>query len=87
MTTHDSDVCVFWIGTDYGREETRGTNDIEGSDAKETSGVKSTGFLEHGRDDGDGRIDRVGNDEDVGLGCSFGDGLCEVANDSSIGLE
>jgi hypothetical protein len=87
MTTHDSNVRVLWIGTDYGREETRGTNDIEGGDAKETSGVKSTGFLEHGRDDGDGRIDGVGDDEDVGLGCGFGDGLGEVADDASIGLE
>lgn len=87
MTAHDSDVRVLWIGTDDGREETRRTNDIECGDAKETSRIENTGFLENRGDDGDGGIDWVGDDEDVGFGSGFGDGLRKVTNDAGIGLE
>lgn len=30
---------------------------------------------------------RVGNDQDVGIGSSFGDGFGEVANDASVSVE
>lgn len=50
-------------------------------------GVVDTMFLEHLSDDGDGRVDRVGDDEDE----RFGGGCCDsggkVFHDSSVDLK
>ena len=37
-------------------------------------------------EDGDGRVDRVGDDEDHGGGGVLGGGLGEVSNDRSVGV-
>ena len=48
------------------------THDVEGSHAKETFGIKDAVFFQDFGDDGDGRVDGVGNNEEVGLGAVSG---------------
>src|SRR5690606_27567291 len=45
-----------------------GADDVEGGDTEEALGVEDVVVLEHLGSDGHGRVDRVGDDEDVGLG-------------------
>jgi len=63
------------------RERERGG---EGED--EPLGVVASSLLEDFSNDGDGRVDRVGNDTDTGLGADLGDSLGEITNDGSVGL-
>ena len=63
------------------------TDDVEGSDTKELLGIEDTGVLEDFGSDGDGRVDGVGDDKNVGLGTVLGDGNHEVSDDASVGLE
>ena len=86
VATDDGDLDVLRVGLlDLGKEA-RGTDDVEGGDTEETLLVKDTVLLEDLGEDGDGRVDGVGNDEDVGLGGVLGDGLGEVADDRGVGV-
>ena len=49
-------------------------------------GVKNAMFLEDLSDDGDCRVDGVGDDEDECLGTGRGDTNGQVVNDSSVDL-
>lgn len=70
-----------------GLHEGLGTNDIKGGDTKELLGVEDTGALEDLGSDWDGRVDGVGDDENVSLGAELGNTLDDVANDSGVDLE
>ena len=87
VTTDNGDDGVLRARAgDFGKE-TSGTDDIEGGDTENAAGVVDTSFLENLRDDGDGAVDGVGDDEDVGLGCDTADGGGEVTDDGGIGLK
>jgi hypothetical protein len=87
VSTNDRDVlrcriCAFDL-----RNESGSTNNIEGSDTEESLGVVDALALKDLSDDGNSGVDlsiwsalsivilnvpyRVGNDEDVGIGCSI----------------
>lgn len=55
------------------------THDVEGRDAEQALGVKSSGVLEHFGRDRDGRVDRVGDDADEPGGLRRGEGELEVS--------
>lgn len=48
--------------------------------------VKDTSLLQDLGEDGHGRVDGVGNDQDEGLGAGVGDGLSEGRADASVDL-
>ena len=74
MATDDGDFAFVGVNAgDFG-EEAGGTDDVEGGDAEDAAGVVDAGFLEDLGDDGDGRVDGVGDDEDVGFGGDTRDG-------------
>ena len=50
-------------------------------------GVEYTVLLENFRDDGDSRVDGVGDDQDKRFGRGFGDTCGEVTNDTSVDLD
>lgn len=86
VSTDDGDVDVLGVGVLDLAEESRGPDDVEGGDTEESLLVKDTGLLEHLGEDGDGRVDRVGNNQDVGLGRVLGNGLGEVSDDRGVGV-
>lgn len=63
------------------------TNHIEGGDTEETSGVEDTGGLEDLGGNGDGGVDRVGDDQYESLGAELGNALDQIADDASVDLE
>lgn len=87
VATNDNDVLVGGVGALVLGDEARGADDVKGGDTEETLGVVDTGLLQDLGGDGDGAVDRVGDDEDVGLGGVLGDGLGEVADDGGVGVE
>lgn len=87
VATDDGDVLVLGVGALDLADEARGTDDIEGGDTEEALGVvDTTGLVDLGAD-GDGRVDGVGDDEEVGLGGGLGAGLGEVTDDGGVGVE
>ena len=68
------------------RDESVGSNNIQGGDTKHSSWVKDTGLLEDLGEDGDGRVDWVGDDQDEGLWRVLGNGLGEVSDDGGVGV-
>ena len=68
-------------------DEARGADDVKGGDTEETLGVVDTSLLQDLGGDGNGAVDGVGDNEDVGLGRVLGDGLGEVADDGGVGVE
>ena len=50
-------------------------------------GVKNTVLLEDRDDDGDSRVDRVGDDEDGGVGRGSRDACREIAHDAGVDLD
>jgi hypothetical protein len=86
VTTDDGDVDVLGVGLlDLGQESGSSDN-VEGGDTEESLLVKDTGLLEDLGEDGDGGVDRVGDDQDVGLGGVLGDGLGEGLDDRGVGV-
>jgi len=87
VTANNSDVLILRIGVLDLRHEAGSTNDIEGSDTEQTLGVVDALALEDLSDNGNSAVDRVRDNEDVGIRgrvcCSFG----EVADDRGVGVE
>lgn len=50
-------------------------------------GVEDAVLLEHFSNDGDGRVDGVGDDKDECLGRDRGDSSSKVTNDTSVDLQ
>lgn len=87
VATNDGDVLVLGVrALDLGNEA-RGTDDIEGGDTEELLGVVDTLGLEDLLADGDGGVDGVGDDEELGLGGRLGNSLGEVADNGGVGVE
>lgn len=70
-----------------GGDESLSANDVEGGDTEQLLGVEDTGLLEDLGGDGDGRVDGVRDDQDVGLGGVLCDALDEALDDTSVDLE
>lgn len=81
------DVLVRRVGSlDLGHEARR-AHHVERGDAEQALGVVHAARLEHLGDDGDGRVDGVADDEDVGVGARLGARLGQVAHDAGVGVE
>lgn len=86
VTTDDGDVDVLGVGVLDLTQESGGSDDIEGGNTEQSLLVKDTGLLENLGEDGDGRVDGVGDDENVGLGGVLGNCLGEVPDDRGVGV-
>jgi len=87
VATDNSDVLIDGVsGLDLA-DEAAGADDVECSNAEEALGVVDTAGLEDLSADGNGRVNGVADDQDVGLGARLGAGLGEVADDGGVGVE
>lgn len=87
VTSDDSDVLVLGVGLlDLG-DEAAGTDNVKGGDTEELLGVVDALLLENLGADGNGRVDRVGNDQQLSLGSRLGDSLGKITDDGGIGVE
>jgi hypothetical protein len=87
VAADNGDLLVGRVGgLDLG-DEARSADDVEGGDTEQALGVVDTLGLEDLGNNGDGRVDRVGDDQDVGVRGSFGSSLGEVTDDRGIGVE
>ena len=64
-----------------------GTSDVEGGDTKELLGVVGVVLLQDLAEDGDGGVDRVGDDRKEGVRAVLGAGLGNGGDDGSVGVE
>lgn len=64
-----------------------GTNDVQSGHTEQTLGIEDTRSLEDLGGDRDGRVHRVGDNEDESLGGKLGDALDETLHNSGIDLE
>lgn len=87
VATNDGDVLVLGVGILELGDEAAGADNVEGGDTEELLGVVDTGLLEDLGADGDGRVDGVGDDEEVSVGGVLGSGLGEIADDGGVGVE
>jgi len=87
VATNDNDVLVGRVGALVLGDEARGADDVKGGDTEQAAGVVDTGLLQNLGGDGDGAVDRVGDDQDVGVGAVLGDRLGEVTDDGGVGVE
>lgn len=87
VTSDDGDVGVLGLRSlDLGQKGGRPDN-VEGGDTKQPLGVKDTLLLQDLGEDGDGRVDGVGDDQDTSVGGVLGGGLGEVTDNGSVGVE
>ena len=63
------------------------THDVERGDAEELLGIELAGLGEDFCGDGDGAVDGVGDDEDVGFGAVLGDAFDQSLHDAGVDLE
>jgi hypothetical protein len=87
VATDDSDILVGRVGALVLGDEARGADDVKGGDTEEAAGVVDAGLLQDLGGDGNGAVDRVGDDQDVGVGAVLGDRLGEVTDDRGVGVE
>lgn len=87
VSANNGDVLVLGVSLlDLGNESAS-ADDVQGGDTEEGLGVVDTLSLEDLGADGDGRVHRVGNDEDLGLGSGDGNGLGQIAHNRGVGVE
>ena len=87
VSTNDGNGLISRVGLlDLG-DEAGCADDIEGGDTEEALGVVDAGLLEDLSNDGDGAVDGVGDDEDVGVGGRLGGGNGQVADNGGVGVE
>jgi hypothetical protein len=87
VTTNDNNVLRGGVGVLELRDEARGTDNIKSGNTEHALGVVDTGSLEDLGGNGDGRVDGVGDDEDVCLGAVLSSSLGQVADDRGVGVE
>lgn len=87
VAANNDDVLIRGIGVLDLADESRGANDIQCGDAEQAFGVVHAGLLEDLGDDGDGAVDGVRDDEDVGVRGGGRGGLGQVAYDRGVGVE
>jgi hypothetical protein len=86
VTTDDGHVDVLGVSALDLANESGSSDDVEGGDTEESLLVKDTGLLEDLGEDGDGRVDWVGDDQDEGLWRVLGHGLGKVSDDRGVGV-
>ena len=87
VATDDWNHGLGWVlGAGNALHEGLGTDDIERGHTEDMGGVVDTGLLEHGGHNGHGRVDGVGDDEDLGLGRNARNCGRKVADDGRVGL-
>ena len=86
MSTDDGDWSVGRVCSHNTRYKTCSADDIKRRYAEDSSWVVNSSLLKNGRNYWNGRIDRVGDDEDVSLWGDAGDSGSKVADNGSIGL-
>jgi hypothetical protein len=69
------------------RNKRLSTNDVQSGDTEESLRVECVVCLENLGSDGDGRVHRVGDDEDASLGAKLGTSGSQVSDDTGVNLE
>ena len=88
MTTNDRDVQVSRVLLASNlSDKGLGTDNIEGGDTEEPLGVEYTSLLEDLGGDGNGRVDRVGDDKHECFWAVLGNALDETLHDTGVDLE
>lgn len=87
VAADDGDVLVSRVGVLELGDEAGGADDVEAGDTEEALWVVDALGLEDLGDDWDGRVDWVGDNEDVGVGGGLGGSLGQVADDRGVGVE
>lgn len=87
VSTDNGDGLLSWVGLLELGNEAGSADDIEGGDTKELLWVVDTSVLEDLGNNWDGGVDWVGNDQDGGVWSGLSNGLGEVADDGSVGVE
>lgn len=86
VTTDDGHVDVLGVSALDLANESGSSDNVEGGNTEESLLVKDTGLLEDLGEDGDGRVDWVGDDQDEGLWRVLGNSLGEVSDDGGVGV-
>ena len=67
--------------------EGRCTHDVEGRDTEKSLRIEDFVRFHDFGNDGDGRVDGIGDDEDECFGTVYCDSLCQISNDASVNFE
>jgi hypothetical protein len=86
LHSHNSHISILGLRPLDRAQKGRSPNHIQSSHTKQPLGVKHTVLLQDLGENGDGRVDRVGDDEDHGGGGVFGRGFGEVSDDRGVGV-
>jgi hypothetical protein len=84
--SHNGNVGVLGLSTLDSAQKGRSPNNVQSGHTKQPLGVKDTVLLQDLGKDGNGRVDRVGDDEDHGRGGVLSGGLGEVSDDRGVGV-
>lgn len=87
VSTDNGDMGIGWRDVADPRKESSSSDDVEGGYAKYVSGVEDIRLFEGSGDDGDGGVDGVGNDEDIGFWGDFGDDFDQAFDDAGVDVE
>lgn len=87
VAANNGEVLLGGVGLLELRDESLGSDDVEGGDTEELLGVVSGLGLENLGNNGDGRVDGVGNHTDKGAGGVLTDGLGKVSHNGGVGVE
>lgn len=87
MPSHNRDVLISGIRALVLRDETARADDIQGCNAEETFGVVCAFCLEYLGADGDSAVDRVGDDQNVGIWGGVCDGFGQIPDDGGVSVE
>lgn len=87
VTTDNGDLGILRVSALDLRKKSRGSNDVEGGNTEQTLLIENTSLLENLSEDGHGRVHRVRDDSDHGLGAVLSTGLGESSNDRGVGVE
>ncbi|MBQ5153914.1 hypothetical protein EGM85_11720, partial [Macrococcus caseolyticus] len=75
-------ICILDL-----RNKTRSTDKVESCNTEHTLRVVNAQLLQSLSDDGNGRVDRVGDDSNESLGADLASSLCEITNNGRISVE
>jgi len=84
--SHNGNVGILGLSTLDSAQKGRSPNNVQSGNTEQPLGVKDTVLLQDLGKDGNGRVDRVGDDEDHGGGGVLGGGLGEVSDDRGVGV-
>jgi hypothetical protein len=87
VATDNSDGLLSGVGLLNLRNESRGSDDVKGGDTEDLLGVVDTLGLEDLSNNGDGGVDGVGDNENLGLGGKVSNTLGKIADNGGVGVE